>query len=177
MPAFKKVKPNGRPPKLNDELIEKICNVLRIGAYVETAVVVNGVSKQLFYTWCKLAHKKPGSIYKRFLDAVEKAMEESTIRDLLVIDAAAQGEPGEFLRDDDGKIVYTARGNPIMKKQSIARDWSAAAWRLERRRSKEWSKTEKIETTGKDGKAIESVQVVLTMPSNGREAPKENAED
>ena len=163
MPAFKKVKknPGGRPPKLNDKVIADIVNHLRIGCYLETAVVMAGVQKTIFYEWIKLAHKGSKE-HVKLLNAVEKAVEECTTRDLMVIDKCANGNEGEYLRDDDGKIVYTQRGNPVMKKAATAPDWSAAAWRLQRRKPKEWGNTEKLEVSGKDGGPIQSQQVEET---------------
>lgn len=173
MPAFRKVKKGGRPPKLNDELIEKICNTLRLGTYIETAVVLAGVQKVIFYEWIKLAHKNPGSIHAKLLNAVEKAQEESVVRDLLNIDKCAMGQDWEYERDPQGNLVLNGKGNPIPKKQGIPPDWHASAWRLERRHPKQWSRTEKLETTGKDG----GPQVIVTIPSNGRDNKPDGSTD
>jgi len=156
MPAFKKLK-SGAPAKLDRDLINKISNVLRSGSYIETAVIVCGVSKQTFYNWVKESHKKGcDPIYLEFLDAVERAQEESQVRDLMNIDVCAMGRDWEYERDAEGNLIYNGRGNPIVKRMGIAPDWSASAWRLERRHSKHWSKTDKVELTGKDGGAIVS---------------------
>lgn len=80
------------------------------------------------------------------------------MRDLMVIDKAANGHEGEYLRDDDGNIVFTQRGNPVMKKTAVPPDWSAAAWRMQRRRPKEWGNTEKVQITGKDDGPVETSQ-------------------
>ena len=165
--AFKKTKKDksaGRPIELTEELIKKVQNNLRAGAYIETAVVVAGISKATFYDWMKIANgkykvkenEKPPSkalteLCKQFLDAVERAIEEATMRDLMVVDKAATGQDWEYERYKEdtedpqtgrmhkkGTIVLNARGNPIPIKIGHGADWAAAAWKLERRKPKEW---------------------------------------
>lgn len=169
MPSFRKLKPGAKQPKLTDELIENIINAMRAGAYVETAAVVNGVAKQTLYTWLKIANKpKCPKIYTRLLDAVERGFEECSMRDLMVIDKAANPDKMAYkLKDENGEQIYDKDGLPVYIKPRLA-DWQAAAWRLERR-SKKFSKTEKVEMTGKDG----GPQVMVYVPQNGREAKPE----
>lgn len=162
----------GRPPKLNDDLIKRICNNLMLGMYVETAVVMEGIQKSIFYEWCNQAHKKPNSIYKRFLDAVQTAQAKAEARDLLNIDKCAMGREWEYERDEKGNLIFNSRGNPIPKRLGVAPDWHASAWRLERRAGSKWNKPEKVEQTGADG----GPQIVVTIPSNGREVIKEKSE-
>ena len=100
---------NGRPTKLNEELQKRICDFLRQGAYVETAAAAAGIRKDAFYDWLKKGAANPKSIYGQFSDAVAKAMADAELNDLICISVAAK------------------KGN-----------WSAAAWRLERRNPKRW---------------------------------------
>lgn len=184
MPAFKKVSKGVQVTKCDDEVIEKICSYLRIGAFVETAVVMAGVGKETFYKWIKASHKedhpdfKP--IYATLRHAVDRACEEATIRDLLNIDKCAMGQDWEYERhpegtkDDNGRdisghLMLNSRGNPIPKKIGMAADWSASAWRLERRKPKNWGSIQKLEHSG-DVPA--GPQIVVTLPSNGREVKK-----
>lgn len=108
--AFRKGK-GGRPPKLDDDLIERICLHLRHGAYVETASAACGISKVIFYRWLKIGNEKPRSIHGKLVNAVEKAM--------------AEGEMGDLA------AVSKAR----------SKNWQAAAWRLQRRHPSRWAAT------------------------------------
>jgi hypothetical protein len=148
MPAFKKVKKGTElgPRELNEEVIEKIANNLRLGHYIETAVVMAGVKKPTFYVWINKAHehnaKNKTSIYTQLLDSVERAQGEAETRDLLVIDKCANGRKPEFLKDENGNLVTNENGNPIFVERGLDPDWSDSAWRLERRFPKKWGKTE-----------------------------------
>jgi hypothetical protein len=135
----------GRPPKLNRELIKKICDMIKIGSYIESAVVVCGVSKTVFYQWMKKGNAKPKSIHGEFVNAVHRAVEECKIRDLMIIDKTANGRPAKPLRDDDGKIMIDHKGRVVLEEEAIQPNWQASAWRLERRSPKEWGRTEKIQ--------------------------------
>lgn len=177
MPAFKKVNPNGRKLKLSESVISEICNCLRAGAYIETASAVAGVAKETLYLWLRKGRHQKGKksgqikndIYGRLIHAVERAMEECVVRDLLVIDRAAnppgietgtildkEGKPragvpmyvtAVMLKDDKGNQLYDKEGVPLFLKPQLP-DWSAAAWRLERRHSKRWSRTENVKQSG-----------------------------
>lgn len=116
-------------PKLTEELIETIAQAIRVGAYVETAVALAGVSKDSFYRWLRQADSDDSTLMTvKLSDAVKKALAESEKRDLDVIDKAAQS--GE---------------------------WTAAAWRLERKFPNKWGRQSKVqlEHTGMDGGPIE----------------------
>lgn len=148
---------------------------MRAGAYIETAAVVSGVSKQTLYAWCKLGHKKPKSLYAKLLDAVERASEECTTRDLLNIDKCAMGVKNEYERDENGNLVVDGQGNPIVIQHGAKPDWKASAWRLEKRSSKFQRQETNINVkhpTNENGQPVEPVQIVIELPSNGRELKK-----
>jgi len=56
MTKIKKCK--GAPTKLNPEVEETICNALKMGAYLETAIAYAGISKHAFYDWVKRGTKE-----------------------------------------------------------------------------------------------------------------------
>ncbi len=121
--------PLGSTPTLNNELIERLVNTIRGGAYVETAAAFCGISKDTFYRWLRLAESDEASeLLLKLSDAVKKAMAEAELRDLNVIDKAAQGGV-----------------------------WQAAAWRLERKYHDRWGRQAKVllEHSGPEGKPLE----------------------
>jgi len=108
--------PKGSTPKLTEKLIKKIARSIRQGAYVETAAAVCCISKDTFYRWLRQAETDhPNGLFKKLSYAVTRAMAECEIRDLKVIDKAAQS----------GK-------------------WKAAAWRLERRFPSRWGRVTRV---------------------------------
>ena len=121
--------PVGRPTKLTPELQEKICNFLRGGAYLETAVKASGITKQTLYEWMARANEVRAvghsDAYTQFADSVQEAMAQGEMRDLAVIDKAAVGDP----------------------KEKIAPDWRAAAFRLERKYPKRWGRKQAVLVT------------------------------
>jgi hypothetical protein len=132
--------PKGSAPVLTEEMIERLANTIRGGAYVETAVAFCGISKDTFYRWLRMAESaertattaqstpEATELLLKLSDAVKRAMAEAELRDLFVIDRAAQ--------------------------QGV---WQAAAWRLERKYSNRWGRQARlqIDCSGLDGKPVE----------------------
>lgn len=116
----------GAPTKLTKELIERVVTYLQKGAYVETAAAAAGISKETFYHWLHQGANKESGLMRDFSDAVEKAQADSELRDLEIIDKAA--ESGQ---------------------------WKASAWRLERRNYKRWGIKQTLEHISKDNETIE----------------------
>lgn len=171
-PRVKEDKSNaGRPLELNDELIQKIANNLRAGAYVETAVIVAGCPKSTFYMWIKRAHdpEETNPIYKKLLDTVDRSVEEAEMRDIFNIDQAAMGRPAKFATNEEGKIIYNERGRAVIEQAELSPDWTASAWRLERKNPKRWAKTEKHEHKVQDN----SIEVNFVDEDPDKDKPSE----
>ena len=145
----------GRPTKLTKEVQDRICHLLRYGNYVETAAAACGITKTILYSWMKRGaeHKAP-RMYKEFLDAIEEAMAEGENRDLVNIERAASGSPA----------VFDNNGNQI--RQERKSNWTASAWRLERRHPTRWGHLQKLELTGKNGGPVEIDEVALDREIN-----------
>ena len=111
------LKKTGRPHQCTPELIQKVQALIRNGNYIETACGVVGISKVTMHNWFKRgnAGEKP---FVDFLNAVNKASFEAEALDLAIISQAAAGN------DAAGR----------------APQWTAAAWKLERRNNVRWGR-------------------------------------
>jgi hypothetical protein len=149
MPKYPpKPKKDGRPVILTQEIQDKIVAALNVGNYLETAAAFAGVHKDSVFAWMKRGRLEPDSIYSVFLSAVEKAQAFSEMRDVQVIDKAGQGG-----------------------------QWQASAWRLERKFSKRWGRTDRHEHTGKNGGPITFIDMVRQLEKDvNEEAPTEEEE-
>lgn len=126
-PSGKPNRTKGRPPRLDQELIEKLCRLIEAGNYVETAVAHCNVPKSKYYEWIKKSHDpKQKQIYRDLRDAIEKAWANGEIRDVLAVGKSIEGGA-----------------------------WQAAAWRLERKFPKRWGRMERVEVSGPDAGPIE----------------------
>jgi hypothetical protein len=114
----------GRPTKLNTEIQNTIVAAIQRGCYVETAAEIAGIDKTTFYDWLKKGAHVNDRIQKGervtkassldlldFSNAIKRATAQSELRDVVVIDTAAQ--------------------NGV---------WQAAAWRLERKHHQKWGR-------------------------------------
>lgn len=114
----------GRPTKLNIDTHNKIISVIRAGNYIETAAAYAGIDKSTLYDWLKRGEREKQRVaqnprcnirksekpYVEFSNAVEKALAEAEVRDVAIIDKAAEDQ------------------------------WQAAAWRLERKFPDRWGR-------------------------------------
>lgn len=118
-------KRKGAPSKLTDELQSRIVELLRNGAFVETACNHVGISKVSFYTWRKQGRVQKRGRYRDFLNATNKAQADAELALVSIVQAAAY------------------------------QDWKAAAWILVRMNPRTYSETKRTELTGRGGKPIE----------------------
>lgn len=144
----KKPKPKkqvGRKGLLTKELSETIAGYVRVGVYVEEACGAAGIARATFYQWLergraereriklmKAEGPKPSErIYVEFLDMMERAYDEATLRKVAVITKSAESG-----------------------------DWRAASWWLERTRPAKYGLKAQVEHTGENGEPIR-VQVEI----------------
>jgi hypothetical protein len=172
--------PAGRPSIISRKLQDEICKAIRAGNYMETAAAYAGVSKDSLYEWMKRGaverrrrehwgtKKKPGTQEKRqhtlalkneqpyleFSDAVQKALADSEVADLLTVGKAAKG--GELLTVEEVEKVFPdGRTEKKIRKEMSAPQWQAAAWKLERRFPDKYGRRERLEHVGPEGGPIE----------------------
>lgn len=94
----------GRPIKLTDPAIERICSAIAIGATYEIAAEHAGVSRATLWNWLKKGRDARKGIYKTLFDRFKKAEARAALTCLAQINAEAQ-----------------------------AGNWQCSAWLLERR--------------------------------------------
>lgn len=103
----------GRPMESSDKIDEaqKVL-VLSIsgGNYIETACDLAKISQQTFYYWYRKGLQHPGGRYGEFVVAIDEAKAKAENRNVALVNRAAEKE------------------------------WTAAAWWLERTRPKKWGK-------------------------------------
>jgi len=127
-------KGTGRRTLLDDQVLERISNALRNGAYIHHACEASGISTSTYHNWLERGRNerdrqnaglKPDTAeapYLEFLEAIEKAQAEGAL-DLL------------------GEIANHARNGT----------WQAAAWILERKFPRQWGRFDRTEHTGPEG--------------------------
>jgi hypothetical protein len=157
----------GRPTKLSPDITDRIVNAIRAGAYVETAAEFAGLNKTTFYDWLKRGAKdreaERDSPFAQFAHAIEKAMADSELMDLGTIGLFAKGFPVEKVTvvvapdPHTGEMVERERKTET----TIRREWTAAAWRLERKHPRRWGR--RMELSGPDGESL-GLPVVIYLP-------------
>ncbi len=103
--------PAGRPTKLNAEVAEKICRLIRAGNFAETAACAAGIDRDTLRRWLKR-----GATEKR-----------GPYRDLA-------------LSLDEAASVAEGRAVALIAKAGETQ-WQAAAWFLERKHPERWGRT------------------------------------
>lgn len=117
----------GRPPKLTDDVADKVIEILRLGGFMESAAAAVGVHRATLYAWIELGDperegaRKADEPYRRFRERVEQARAEVEQQAAALVVKAAQ------------------------------EDWRAAAWYLERAAPERWaSKTRRSPSLTRD---------------------------
>jgi hypothetical protein len=130
------------------EVQAKIIAYVRAGAYIETAALASGITKQTFYEFLRKANNQKEGKLREFLDSINKAVAES---ELISINNIA--------------------------KAGAAGVWQAEAWRLERKNPDRWGRKERydIEHSGPGGAPIvtQAPQIIISLPSNGYRAEEQ----
>ena len=112
-----------RRAKLTQELIEEAYKLVSEGNYDKDVYPILGVSKTAWYKWLREGEKAKSGLKRDFVNAIKKAEKEAIIKNVAVIQKAAE------------------QGN-----------WQAAAWWLERKYYEDWGRKEKVDLAAdKDG--------------------------
>lgn len=106
----------GRKSKLTKERVDKICDALRKGNYVQTACQSVGISQTTYYKWKELGEQGVEPYKTEFLEPTQEA--------------EALGE----LALQENIYDCANEGN-----------WTASAWILERKYPNRWARTERVD--------------------------------
>lgn len=124
----------GRPTKRNDESQDAIIEALTKGYTRKAAAAFGGVSYQTLREWEKA--------FPEFSEALEKA--EGIAQNALIDTIVKWSQHGSMTTRPDGTVIEGPGA------------WQAAAWVLERRWPKEYSRREAVEMSGPDGGPIDT---------------------
>ncbi len=126
-PKKRKPNPEGRPPKLTDEVERIICETVRAGASIEAAALRSGVGLTTIHDWRRrgagLSDRPKTPRLVQFVTAFDQAMADAEMRLVGYIDAAAKG--GNF-----------------------SPQWNGAAWLLKNRHPERYSDKTEVKHSG-----------------------------
>ena len=122
-----------RPTKLTNDVIEDICNWLKLGYYQEDAATMAGISASTFYDWMKKG------------DEGQKALESGTSSSLPAIQEDSEIEIVDMYSEFSEAVKKAraeAEGAHLRNIRRAADNgtWQASAWWLERSFPKKWGK-------------------------------------
>ena len=136
----------GRIPLLNQQIQDNIVSAVRAGAYLDDAAAMSGISRHALFEWLakgRDAHQKADqghelsdreTLYADFTDAVETARAEAQLRNVAIIQKAA----------NEGT-------------------WQAAAWYLERTNPRKWGRHETFEVGTTDDRPVEVSEIASLL--------------
>lgn len=85
-------KKKGRPTKLNDEVIKKLTQAIRVGATYEIACMYAGITYQTFQNWRHAAESKTSGPEFDLFEAITRAEGEAAIKWLALIEKHADAD-------------------------------------------------------------------------------------
>ncbi len=129
----------GRPPILNSDVTKRVADIVRGGNYAEVAAASVGINRDTFYRWLR-----EGARIRRTLDPLDDA-EYDTAVDALTdheFNMAAFSDAIEKAMGESEVI------DVLNVRKAASEHWQAAMTRLERRHPQRWGRREAIEVSG-----------------------------
>ena len=142
----------GRKSKISPNLIEDVCNWLKLGYYQEDAAVMAGISPSTFYEWMKKGDEmddireedKALPSPDSSLPATQEAVKIEVVNMYSEFSEAVKRARAEA----EGAHIRNIR------RAADNGSWQASAWWLERSFPKKWGKRSAIEIGGEGGEPI-----------------------
>lgn len=150
---------SGKRTKLTPERQKKILDALTAGGYFEVACEYAGVDARTGFEWLQRGRGEHPTrpctpLYAQFAQAVEKAQADDEVYTIGRIKQAGQGgaiiyekvhrKPDIITRNEKG-VTVEKRGETITERRLSAPDWTADAWRQERKHSQRWGRKERVD--------------------------------
>lgn len=163
--------PGGRPQKLTEELIKTVVNAMRAGVYLETAAAHAGVTSVTLRDWIRKGVAGKSKLHKQFSSAIEKAEADAelnaaaTVRkfgDGIVVDVVRTTTKVTPAKDERGRDITITTTETTTERRPV-REWTAAAWYLERRKPGRWGR--RLEIQGAGGGPIMMGTVNVELPA------------
>lgn len=154
----------GAPTAFDEDMANQIFALATTGMSEKSIAAAVRVSESTFTIW---KHKYP-DFFACLKEAKNNACE--MVEGALFRRATGYSHPAL-------KIHFDAFGNVTTEKyvEHYPPSESAAIFFLKNRKSKDWKDTSGRELSGPNGQPLAGPQVIVTLPSNGREAPVETS--
>lgn len=85
-------KQKGRPTKLNDEVVKKLTQAIRVGATYEIACLYAGITHQTLLNWKEIAKDKTSGPHFELFESITRAEGEAAIKWLALIEKHADAD-------------------------------------------------------------------------------------
>ncbi len=155
-----------KPSKLDAERQKRVVDAILAGAPQAVAAAHGGIAESTHHAWCARGRAAQEAAesgrpvpeadgpYRDYLTAVEHARREWELRQIALIQRAAQGQPWEKRKTvtvtmPDGSVKTTTTVDT-----GVTYYWAAAAWLLERRLPQQYASLHRAEITGPEGAPI-----------------------
>jgi len=123
--------PRGRPPKINEERIEKIANLLERGNTRRTAAHASGIGDSTLRLWLSIAREERDRLEEGGRPRKSKALYLALLASVERAEAKAEARHVERIR------LASEEGT-----------WQASAWWLERRRPQDFARRARVQVGG-----------------------------
>ena len=137
-----------RPTKLTPQLIEDICNWLKLGYYQEDAATMAGISTSTYYDWMKKGEEAQKALESGQSDSLPAIQEDGEVE---VVNMYSE------FSDAIKRARAEAEGAHIrnIRKAADNGSWQASAWWLERSMPKKWGKRSALDIVAGEEEEIQ----------------------
>ena len=139
----------GRPNMLTPERQDRIVGALKVGNTRRAAARHGGIDEDTLLEWIRRGEGR------------DKRRKTQAFADFAVAIKDAEAE---------AEVQYVN----VIKNAAASGNWQAAAWWLERRKSGDYRRTDRIENTGADGRPQETVVKVIYEDAPCQSTPSES---